>query len=165
MTRTEVLTAGGDFRRVTATAEELEEWRVKHARRVHGGWSGLRPSVYRVECLECGARIWGSGMGIGSHRRKHRRERDEHYATFYASDPHAPDWRVNPRPRADERVKPYIQQWCTLVYSNLTEHELVAVEAMPRHESPDGFRFTTRSGFELFLNLDYVRACAPRVVT
>jgi len=45
------------FRRVSATAEE----RATYGKRA--------PAVYRLECLECGARIWGSGLGIGSHRR------------------------------------------------------------------------------------------------
>lgn len=50
-----------DFRRVAATAAELVEWREAHA--------GRYPSVYRVQCRACGKRLWGSGLGIGSHRR------------------------------------------------------------------------------------------------
>jgi hypothetical protein len=48
------------FRYVGCTAEELEDYRKKH--------NGRRPSVYRLECF-CGKRIWGSGLGIGAHRR------------------------------------------------------------------------------------------------
>jgi hypothetical protein len=49
------------FRRVKATPEELADY----LRRSHGH----RPGVYRVECLDCGKRMWGSGLGIGSHRK------------------------------------------------------------------------------------------------
>lgn len=49
------------FLYVQATAEEVEAWRRKH----NGRW----PSQYRLECQWCGTRIWGSGLGIGSHRR------------------------------------------------------------------------------------------------
>ena len=53
-------TAGGDFTRVTPTAEEVEAYRRKE---------GRGPTQYRVACNACGKRIWGSGMGIGSHRK------------------------------------------------------------------------------------------------
>lgn len=53
-------TTGGDFTYVTATTDEIETYVRKH---------GRRPSQYRVACNECGTRIWGSGIGIGSHRR------------------------------------------------------------------------------------------------
>lgn len=49
-----------DYERVRETPEELAEWRRKHP------WP---PSVYRVRCLLCGRRYWGSGIGVGSHRR------------------------------------------------------------------------------------------------
>ena len=49
------------FRYVTPTPEEVAEWRRTHRR---------RPApVYRLACIGCGKRIWGSGLGIGSHRR------------------------------------------------------------------------------------------------
>jgi hypothetical protein len=56
------LTAGGDFRRVTPTLAEMNGWQAQHPRRP-------QPSVYRVECLSCGKRIWGSGIAIGAHRK------------------------------------------------------------------------------------------------
>lgn len=49
------------FRYVTATREEVDAWRAKHGNR--------QPSSYRVVCVKCGKRMWGSGLGIGSHRR------------------------------------------------------------------------------------------------
>lgn len=49
-----------DFVRVSPTKYEIEE----HIRRY-----GREPGVYRVQCVRCGKRIWGSGLGIGSHRR------------------------------------------------------------------------------------------------
>jgi hypothetical protein len=49
------------FTRVGRTAEEMESGR------------GHRTGI--VRCDECGQRIEASGMGIGSHRRKHARER------------------------------------------------------------------------------------------
>lgn len=52
---------GSDFERVSATPEEAEAWKLTH--------KGHRPSVYRVRCQACGKRLWGSGLGIGSHRR------------------------------------------------------------------------------------------------
>jgi hypothetical protein len=48
------------FRYVTATREENAEWRAKHKRHT---------SQYRLVCTACGKRIWGSGLGIGAHRR------------------------------------------------------------------------------------------------
>ena len=48
------------FRYVTATREENAEWRAKHKR---------HSSQYRLVCTACGKRLWGSGLGIGSHRR------------------------------------------------------------------------------------------------
>lgn len=53
-------TAGGDFTHVTPTQAEIDDY----VRR-----NGRRPSQYRVACAYCGTRIWGSGLGIGSHRR------------------------------------------------------------------------------------------------
>lgn len=55
-------TAGGDFLRVHPTGDEIAEWRRKNPERRY-------PSVYRVECLACGKRIWGSGIAIGAHRK------------------------------------------------------------------------------------------------
>jgi hypothetical protein len=49
------------FQRVLATTKELAEWRA-HTGRPY-------PSVHRVACLACGRRLWGSGLGIGAHRR------------------------------------------------------------------------------------------------
>jgi hypothetical protein len=49
------------FKRVQATPEEVAQYKVKH-----GGW---QPHVYRLECRYTGKRIWGSGLGIGSHTR------------------------------------------------------------------------------------------------
>lgn len=53
-------TGGGDFTHVKATADEVAAY-VKRA--------GRQPSVHRVACNACGKRVWGSGMGIGSHRK------------------------------------------------------------------------------------------------
>lgn len=50
----------GRYRRVSATPEEVA---AEVARKGH------RPAVYRGQCLTCGARIWLSGLGIGSHER------------------------------------------------------------------------------------------------
>jgi hypothetical protein len=49
------------FRYVTATHEETEEYRRTHNHRY--------PAMYRLECISCGKRIWGSGIGTGAHRR------------------------------------------------------------------------------------------------
>lgn len=49
------------FRRVSPTAEEVAALTAKQG--------GRRPAVYRGECEVCGARIWLSGLGIGSHNR------------------------------------------------------------------------------------------------
>lgn len=54
------------FRRVAATQEEIAAWRSSH--------NGRHPSQHRLECETCHTRIWGSGLGIGSHRRRHGRE-------------------------------------------------------------------------------------------
>ena len=48
------------YKRVSPTPEEVTE----HVRK-HGG----RPRTYRYECKDCGKRIWGSGLGVGSHTR------------------------------------------------------------------------------------------------
>jgi hypothetical protein len=47
------------FRRVTATPEEVAEYRAKN--------SGHYPGVYRNACNGCGQRIWGSGFAVASH--------------------------------------------------------------------------------------------------
>jgi len=57
--------AANDFERVTPTAEEVEEYRTRRG-------FGFAPPVYRVRCKRCGKRLWGSGLGIGAHRRKCR---------------------------------------------------------------------------------------------
>ncbi len=49
-----------EFDRVTPTTEE---------RAAYAAANRFRPSVYRLQCRTCGARIWGSGLGIGSHLR------------------------------------------------------------------------------------------------
>jgi len=49
------------FTRVRETPEELADYKRKHF--------GSVPVVYRIQCDDCGARIWGGGLGIGSHRR------------------------------------------------------------------------------------------------
>lgn len=54
------------FRRVAATQEEIQAWRDAH--------NGRYPSVGRVRCLGCDKRLWGSGLGIGAHRRACRVE-------------------------------------------------------------------------------------------
>jgi len=51
------------FTRVARTPEEVASGR------------GRRTGI--VRCDRCGKRIEASGMGIGSHRRKHARERQE----------------------------------------------------------------------------------------
>ena len=50
-----------DFVNVTATPEEIEEYKAKH--------KGFPPAVYRARCKRCGTRLWKSGLGVGSHRR------------------------------------------------------------------------------------------------
>jgi hypothetical protein len=50
------------FTRVGVTAEELAEYRRTH--------SGHYPErIHRLKCDRCDKVIWGSGLGIGSHRR------------------------------------------------------------------------------------------------
>lgn len=49
------------FRRERATAEEVKAKRTTEM----------------LVCLECGQRITPSGLAVGSHRRKHRRERSK----------------------------------------------------------------------------------------
>lgn len=51
-----------DFAKVAPTVKELADWRKRNPGRA---W----PSVNRVECISCHRRIWGSGLGIGAHRR------------------------------------------------------------------------------------------------
>jgi hypothetical protein len=51
-----------DFTRVKPTEEENAAYARNHGGRRHA-------SVYRLKCDWCGKRIWGSGLGIGSHRR------------------------------------------------------------------------------------------------
>lgn len=50
-----------DFYRTTPTTQEVDEFRRSH--------NGRNPRVYRVVCKACGKRMWGSGLGVGSHRR------------------------------------------------------------------------------------------------
>jgi hypothetical protein len=49
------------YERVSATWEERQDYRDKH--------KGFGPGVYRYRCTWCGKRLWGSGLGIGSHNR------------------------------------------------------------------------------------------------
>lgn len=71
-----------DFVRVRATPEEIAEWRNSDARLAPTRIAEKRtPGVYRVQCLDCEARIWGSGLGIGSHRRSCRPVRVERQVT------------------------------------------------------------------------------------
>lgn len=64
-----VFAAAGDdrswFERVTPTQEEVDAHKAKF---------GRSPATYRYRCKRCDTRLWGSGLGIGSHVRKHRRE-------------------------------------------------------------------------------------------
>ena len=48
------------FRYVVIHDEEINAYRRKHKR---------HPTQYRLACVACGKRIWGSGLGIGAHRR------------------------------------------------------------------------------------------------
>ena len=50
-----------DFERVPAHELTVSQYRKKN--------NGRYPSVYRVRCKRCGKELWGSGLGIGSHRR------------------------------------------------------------------------------------------------
>lgn len=52
-----------DFVRVAILPEEMAEWRAKNPTRPNG------PGVYRIRCVYCGKRYWGSGIAIGSHRK------------------------------------------------------------------------------------------------
>jgi hypothetical protein len=51
------------YQRVVATAEEIAAFVAK---------KGYEPVVYRVQCSNCGARLWGSGLGIGAHDRSRK---------------------------------------------------------------------------------------------
>ena len=53
-------TPPGGYRYVRATPDENRAWFAKY-----GGY----PTKPRLECDGCGRRIWGSGLGIGAHRR------------------------------------------------------------------------------------------------
>ena len=57
------------YTRVSPTPEEVIAYRESHG--------GHTPSVYRYRCDECGKRVWGSGLGIGSHTRACRKARWE----------------------------------------------------------------------------------------
>lgn len=50
------------FRWVSPTTEELQDYRD-----THGGKLPHR-TVRRMACQNCGKRIWGAGIAIGSHR-------------------------------------------------------------------------------------------------
>ena len=50
------------YKRVMATAQEHADYERLRKHRP-------RPGIYRVQCLDCGARLWASGLGIGSHNR------------------------------------------------------------------------------------------------
>ena len=50
-----------NYTRVLATDAEVEEFKKKH--------NGFHPGIYRLKCKTCGKRIWGSGLGVGSHNR------------------------------------------------------------------------------------------------
>lgn len=63
------------YRRVKPTAEEMVEWFAKQKKAGTRPMTPLACRQYRLECKLCGTRIWGSGMGIGAHNRKHARER------------------------------------------------------------------------------------------
>jgi hypothetical protein len=58
------MTAG--FTRVTPTPEEIRSYEIEH--------DDFPPAVYRVSCDQCGKRLWGSGLGLGSHRRFHLKQ-------------------------------------------------------------------------------------------
>lgn len=49
------------FRYVQPSPEEWQE-------RLDKGYT-KKGRVYRLACLACGQRIWGSGLGCGAHRR------------------------------------------------------------------------------------------------
>lgn len=49
-------------RRVLPTAGELAKYRARYGPKA-------MPRVWRVQCVACGLRFWGSGLGIGAHRR------------------------------------------------------------------------------------------------
>jgi hypothetical protein len=51
----------GKYRAVQATPEEIAKFRASH--------SGRYPDLKMLAC-DCGARIWGSGLGTASHNRK-----------------------------------------------------------------------------------------------
>jgi hypothetical protein len=46
---------------VTPTQDEVEEWKRRYPNQ--------STRQYRLQCEDCDKRIWGSGIGIGSHRR------------------------------------------------------------------------------------------------
>jgi hypothetical protein len=48
------------FKRVKPTVAEFVEYVTRN---------GHEPRVHRVECQRCGKRVWGSGLGTGSHNR------------------------------------------------------------------------------------------------
>lgn len=51
-----------DFREVRPTEEEKEAWNKRYPHRRNS-------FPYRSQCVNCGTRIWHSGIGIGQHRR------------------------------------------------------------------------------------------------
>lgn len=68
------------FTNVPATVEEIVAYKEKH--------SGWYPSVNRVVCNRCGKRMWGSGLGIGSHRRSCVSAEDIEVGHFPGAGPH-----------------------------------------------------------------------------
>lgn len=60
---TRARTAPPPFRWVSPTPEEVQAYRNSHAGRFP------HRTVRRMSCLNCGKRIWGSGIAIGSHRK------------------------------------------------------------------------------------------------
>ena len=54
-------TARWGFDYVLATDAENAAYAATH--------DGRSPAVYRLACLTCRERIWGSGLGIGAHRK------------------------------------------------------------------------------------------------
>jgi hypothetical protein len=62
----------------TPTPDEVADWK-RH-------YNGTAPRQKRLVCEDCGTRIWGSGIGVGSHRRAcPQTHRKKHLAAKKAS--------------------------------------------------------------------------------
>jgi hypothetical protein len=56
-------------REVRATDKEIDAWHLKRCGTAERPHRCRNHHPYRVACLNCGKRMWLSGIGLGAHRR------------------------------------------------------------------------------------------------